>query len=46
VRERKEVLREVRQLEYVWIPMRDGTRLAARVWLPADAESDPVPGIL
>ena len=32
--------------DYVWIPMRDGTRLAARVWLPADAESDPVPGIL
>ncbi|NTV04690.1 CocE/NonD family hydrolase, partial [bacterium] len=31
---------------YVWIPMRDGTRLAARVWLPADAESDSVPGIL
>ena len=44
--ERDEVLREVRQLDYVWIPMRDGARLAARVWLPEDAESDPVPGIL
>ena len=44
--ERDEALREVRQLEYVWIPMRDGARLAARVWLPADAEADPVPAIL
>ena len=26
--------------------MPDGTRLAARIWLPVDAEADPVPGIL
>ena len=26
--------------------MSDGTRLAARMWLPEDAESDPVPAIL
>jgi putative CocE/NonD family hydrolase len=44
--ERDAALREVRQMDYVWIPLRDGTRLAARVWLPADAEQDPVPGIL
>ena len=44
--ERDEALREVRQLDYVWIPMRDGARLAARVWLPVDAEADPVPAIL
>jgi hypothetical protein len=44
--ERDEALREVRQLDYVWIPMRDGARLAARVWLPADAEADPVPAVL
>ena len=44
--ERDASLRDVRQLDYVWIPMRDGARLAARVWLPADAESDPVPAIL
>ena len=44
--ERDEVLREVRQLEYVWIPLRDGTKLAARVWLPTDAEEDPAPAIL
>ena len=44
--ERDEVLREVRQLEYVWIALRDGARLAARVWLPDDADADPVPAIL
>lgn len=26
--------------------MSDGTRLAARIWLPEDAETDPVPGVL
>jgi putative CocE/NonD family hydrolase len=30
----------------IFIALRDGTRLAARVWLPADAESDPVPAVL
>lgn len=30
----------------IWIPMRDGTRLAARVWLPAGAAAGPVPAIL
>ena len=43
---RQSALREVSVLDYRWIPMRDGTRLAARVWLPTDAGSDPVPGIL
>ncbi|QWB27646.1 MULTISPECIES: CocE/NonD family hydrolase [Streptomyces] len=33
--------------EDVWIPTRDGdTRLHARIWRPADAESDPVPALL
>jgi hypothetical protein len=36
----------VRELEHVWIPLSDGTRLAARIWLPEDAEADPVPAIL
>uniref|UniRef100_A0AAU1LYL2 CocE/NonD family hydrolase n=1 Tax=Streptomyces sp. NBC_00148 TaxID=2903626 RepID=A0AAU1LYL2_9ACTN len=35
----------VRVQRHVWIPLKDGTRLAARVWLPADAEG-PVPAIL
>ena len=38
--------RRVREIENTWIPMPDGTRLAARIWLPEDAEADPVPAIL
>jgi predicted acyl esterase len=38
--------RRVRELENVWIELKDGCRLAARIWLPEDAESDPVPAIL
>lgn len=38
--------RPVREIENVFIPLADGTRLAARIWLPADAEADPVPAIL
>jgi putative CocE/NonD family hydrolase len=36
----------VRELENVWIPLADGTRLAARIWLPSDAERNAVPAIL
>jgi uncharacterized protein len=36
----------VREIEHVLIPLRDGTRLAARIWLPEYAETDPVPAIL
>ena len=36
----------VRELEHVLIPLADGTRLAARIWLPEDAERNPVPAIL
>src|ERR1700690_521938 len=36
----------VRSIELAWIPMADGRRLAARLWLPRDAESRPVPAIL
>ncbi|MBI1775206.1 MAG: CocE/NonD family hydrolase [Proteobacteria bacterium] len=38
--------RAVREIENVWIPMPDGIRLAARIWLPVDAEENPVPAIL
>ena len=38
--------RPVRELETVWIEMPDGCRLAARIWLPEDAEQSPVPAIL
>ena len=33
-------------IETVWIPMPDGIRLAARLWLPDEAEHSPVPCIL
>ncbi|MSP84095.1 MAG: CocE/NonD family hydrolase [Alphaproteobacteria bacterium] len=42
----KDLPRKLRELETVWIPMSDGVRLAARIWLPDDAERDPVPAIL
>ena len=38
--------RRVRSIETAWIPMSDGARLAARIWLPEDAENGPVPAIL
>ncbi len=38
--------RPVKLIENTWIPLADGTRLAARIWLPADAEQNPVPAIL
>jgi putative CocE/NonD family hydrolase len=38
--------RPVRTIENLFIPLSDGTRLAARFWLPDDAERRPVPAIL
>ncbi len=38
--------RPVRIIENAWITMPDGTRLAARIWLPEDAGADPVPALL
>ena len=37
---------ETREIENVFIPMRDGARLAARLWMPVDAEQRPVPAVL
>jgi putative CocE/NonD family hydrolase len=39
-------VRTVRTIDYAWVPLSDGTSLAARVWLPDDAKADPVPAIL
>ncbi|WP_251977978.1 CocE/NonD family hydrolase [Salinicola avicenniae] len=36
----------VREIENQWIPLADGTRLAARIWMPEGAENQPVPAIL
>ncbi|MDX8496681.1 CocE/NonD family hydrolase [Mesorhizobium sp. VK22B] len=38
--------RKVREIENIWIPMSDGTKIAARVWLPEDAEDKPVPVLM
>ena len=38
--------RPVRVIENAWITLADGTRLAARIWLPQDALSAPVPALL
>jgi putative CocE/NonD family hydrolase len=43
---RRHFPREVRTIEHAWIPLRDGCRLAARIWLPIDAEQSPVPAVL
>ena len=32
-------------IENEWITLADGTRLAARIWMPENAESDPVPAV-
>ena len=38
---------QVRVIEHTWIPMADGCRLAARIWLPEDADATkPVPAVL
>ncbi len=35
-----------RRLDHVTIPLPDGTRLAARIWIPDGAEDRPVPAVL
>ncbi|WP_110642350.1 CocE/NonD family hydrolase [Salinicola sp. CPA57] len=43
---RQDFPHRVREIENQWIVLADGTRLAARIWLPEDAETTPVPAIL
>ncbi len=38
--------RRVRVVEDLRIPLSDGTRLSARMWIPEDAEADPVPAVI
>src|SRR5436309_5028257 len=38
--------RKVKEIENLWIPMSDGVKLAARMWIADDAEEKPVPAIL
>ena len=37
---------EITEEEHLWIPLPDGTRLAARLWRPVSSDDDPVPGVL
>lgn len=39
-------LRKVQEIPNTFITLRDGTQLAARIWLPKDASKKPVPAIL
>ncbi len=43
---RTEFPRPIRVIDTAWIKLSDSTRIAARVWLPVDAETDPVPAIV
>jgi putative CocE/NonD family hydrolase len=43
---RHDLTDQVRLIEHLLIPLSDGTRLAARMWLPADPEALPVPAVL
>jgi predicted acyl esterase len=36
----------VQVIEHNWIPARDGCRLSAKIWLPEDTATRPVPAIL
>ena len=38
--------RKVREIPNTFITLPDGTRLAARIWMPVDADKKPVPAIL
>ena len=38
--------RAFRVIEHSWIPLADGTRLAARIWMPEGADAAPAPAIL
>jgi uncharacterized protein len=38
--------RKVKEIENLFIPLKDGTKLAARVWLPVDATKKKVPALL
>ena len=42
----KDFPRKVKEVENFWIPLSDGVKLAGRMWIPRDAEKNPVPAIL
>ena len=36
----------IREIDDLWIPLSDGARLSAHLWLPPQAELEPVPAIV
>ena len=36
----------VREIDNLWIPLSDGSRLSARLWLPPEGDVDPVPAVV
>ncbi len=36
----------IRVVENIFIPLKDGSRVAAKLWIPEDAEKNPVPAIM
>ena len=36
----------VREIDNLWIPLSDGSRLSARLWLPPEEDADPVPAVV
>ena len=36
----------IKTLENIWIPLRDGQKLAMKLWLPENADRTPVPVVL
>ncbi len=46
IRTKTDFPRKVKEVENFWIPLKDGTKLAARMWIPVDAGKKPVPALL
>jgi uncharacterized protein len=40
------ILERIQEIENTWIPMSDGCRIAARIWMPNTANQSAVPAIL
>jgi uncharacterized protein len=46
VETRRDFPREIEVRGPIWIPLPDGNRLHARIWLPVDADRHPVPAVI
>ena len=46
MRHANDLPQRTREIAHQWIPLRDGRRLSARLWLPESAEQRPVPALL